>query len=269
MKKLRNIVLFSAFVLISASSFGQMETVQPRFGLGLHGGVPVDEYAEATDGVGAGVNLSLSIPIVKGIPIYAGLEFGYLMFGRNTQRENLTAEISVGNTVIDRIDMPLRITTSNNAYLWHLTLRAQAPIPIVQPYVQGMAGFRYMNTKTAIYDDSYDNRWSEADNGLIVEQTQLFDFVGSAGFGVGIMVPVSPFVMIDARVDQLYGGKAQYYDAEDTAQWEVEFVAEGEFDPNQVDGNDLSFSTQPKESFTNMTTFTLGISVLLGSNSNR
>ena len=114
------LILFSLFTL---NSFAQWTTVKPRLDLGFFAGTPIDEYAEATDGVGAGVNLHLGVPIAKGVPIYGGFNFGYMLFGSQTQRETLYAEITSGGQVIDQIDVPLRIVTNNNIYFWHLTGR--------------------------------------------------------------------------------------------------------------------------------------------------
>ena len=263
--KIAHIICLSLFGLCISSLQAQWRTVQPRLGTGLYLGAPVDEYAEATNGTGAGVNGRLMFPLAPRVPFYAGAEFGYMLFGSNTQRETLSADVTANGVVIDRIDIPLRVRTNNNIYFWHLMFRAQAPLPVIQPYVQAMVGFRYMTTNTKIFDDSPDGAWSNQDNGLIVEQQQLSDYVGSYGFGAGLMIPLGRSVMLDGRVDFLYGGKARYYDGEDTEQWQLEFVG----DPSMIDelnGDVVNVSTTPRESFTNMYTFTLGISFLLGGN---
>jgi len=257
------IVSLSALFLICNVAQAQWSTVQPRLNVGLYLGSPIDDYAKTTNSTGAGVNVGLAIPFGKQVPFYGGFEFGYMLFGSNTQNETLTASITANGTEISQMQIPLRVKTTNNVYFWHLSLRAQLPTPIIQPYVQGLVGFRYMTTNTKIFDDSDDQVWSDADNGLIVQQKQLSDYVGSYGAGVGLMIPLGKSIMIDARADYMYGGKARYYDGEDVDSWEVEFIG----DPSmidEIDGDVVSFSAEPRESYTNMYTFTLGVSFLLG-----
>ena len=254
---------FFLFILFSIQVNAQWTTVKPRLELGLFAGTPIQEYAEATDGIGVGLNLHLAVPISRGVPIYGGFNFGYMLFGSQTQRETLFASITSGGQEIDRIDIPLRIVTNNNIYFWHLTGRLQLPIPVIQPYIQGMIGFRYMNTNTKIYDDSPDGIWSDADNGLITRQTQLSDYVGSSGIGAGLNIQITRSFMLNAQVDYLYGGRARFYDGEDTDKWTVNFTGTPD-QIDEIDGDLVEFEAIPRESLTNMVNFTLGISILLG-----
>lgn len=256
-------------IFFASGLCAQWNTVKPRLDIGLYGGVPIEEYAEATDGIGFGANLHLSVPISRGVPIYGGFNFGYMLFGSQTQRETLSADVTSGGDVVGQIDVPLRIVTNNNIYFWHLTGRLQLPIPVIQPYIQGMAGFRYMNTNTKIYDDSPDGDWSTESNGLITRQTQLSDYVWSSGVGAGLHIQITRSFMIDAQVDYMYGGRARYYDGEDTENWEVSFAGTSEewdqlMNDDNVNGDVISFESDPRESVTNMVNFTLGVSILLG-----
>ncbi len=260
-----NIAILSTLLLVCSITQAQWSTVQPRFNAGLYLGSPIDDYAISTSATGAGLNMSLAIPLAPKLPFYGGLEFGYMLFGSNTVHETLNIEVTANGNVIDQIAVPLRIRTNNNVYFWNLMMRAQIPTPIVQPYVQGMLGFRYMSTNTKVFDDSNDGSWSTADNGLIVQEKQLTDYVGSVGVGGGVMIPLGRSIMLDARVDYMLGGKARYFDGNDAETWEVEFIG----DPtslDEIDGNAVRFNAEPKESFTNMYNFTLGVSFLLGNN---
>lgn len=262
MKALFSTLIIALFFCVQYTN-AQWTTVKPRLDAGLYIGAPIDEYAEATDGTGVGVNIHLGVPLIPKVPFYGGFNFGYMLFGSQTQDETLYADITSNGQVIDQIAIPLRVTTNNNIYFWHLTARAQAPLPVLQPYVQGLIGFRYMNTNTKIYDESVDGIYSNQDNGLITEQTQISDYVGSMGFGAGVQIQLSKGFMLDGRVDYMYGGKARYFDGEDTESWTVNFTG----DPEMIDDLDsdvLEFETQPRESYTNMVNVTIGISILLG-----
>lgn len=237
---------------------------QFSIGGGVQVGAPYNEFRENTDAIGFGIAGNFFVPFGPGVPLAFGIEAGYMEYGRNSQEETLTAEIRVGNTVIDRLDIPLEIETTNSIIHGHAVLRASAPFPFVQPYIEGRAGVRYIATRTKVLDNSPDFRFSNPDtqDRTIVEKTNLDDYVFSYGGGGGFLVQLVPSLYLDLRVSYLRGGEAEYYDGDDTAQWEVVFTGSN-FDPQNVDGDDLDINADPKQSETDMFFFTVGVSFKL------
>lgn len=244
---------------------------QGNIGLGLNIAVPTDEFREATDANAVGFNLNVHVPVVRDVPITMGFEFGYLLYGSHTQRETLEAQVTANGQVIDVIEIPLKVVTNNNLYHGHFSLRAQAPFGFIQPYVEALVGLRYYNTRTRVQDDTPDGRWSDGgEDNVIVQQEQLGDLVGSYGFGGGLHIRLSPNTLLDLRFDYLKGGRAKFYDADDTENWQVDFISGGDWDPDTASGEDLAISAEPREAFTNSYFITVGLAFpLTGAGANR
>ena len=245
-------------------SFGASEEVRvsapgSMFGLHLQAGIPTAEFAEATDAFGLGVNMEYLHPLSPKVPVYAGIQFNYQMYGRNAYNRDLTAQVTVGNNVIDVIDVPLRIATTNATFGTHLMLRAVAPTKGVQPYVQGLLGTRLLYTRTSI--TSRNNQWlNDDDDDEIAGRTHLHDWVFSYGAGAGLMFRFNEIVALDVRLDYLNGGKANFYDSDDTRNWDVEFVG---IDPGTINDDDIDFGFAPRRSYTDMFNLNVGVTFTL------
>jgi len=252
MKKHLLITLLTLFVLTANAQMGS---------LGFSLGLPQGDFKENTDATGFGGDLSIAFPFQKGTPIYLGLDFNYMLYGRNARNEDLFATINDQNGAeIARIDIPLRIVNTNNLFGTHAFVRGVIPLDNIQPYGELLFGFRYIYTRTKILDRSDDLRWASGDDGddVIARQTVLDDWLLSYGFGGGFLINVAPNFFIDLRVNYFKGQRAQYFDGEDTESWEVTFSGSG-FDEATVTGDDLTFDTQPRESTTDMLVIKFGV----------
>ena len=241
-------------LLISSLSFAQMGS------LAVAVGVPQNEFRENTDATGFGVDLSVAFPLQKGFPISFGLDFNYLVYGSNSQNEDLVAEIKTTNGMfIDELIIPLKITNTSSIFGTHAFLRAQVPFELVQPYVEGLVGFRYISTNTKILDRSKDNRYSKENSNVIVRKTVLDDWIFSYGYGGGFMIKVRPDFFLDLRANFFRGQRAEYYDGDDTTAWSVEFVGTNTYDPETLEKGDLDFETVARESTTDLLVFKFGM----------
>jgi len=224
-------------------------------------GVPQNDFRENTDAVGFGFDLSFAFPFDDDVPIYGGLDFNYMVYGRNAQREDLVAEIRTSTgTLLGQLDIPLEIVNTNSLFATHAFIRAVAPLDNIQPYAEGLVGFRYISTNTKILDRSDDGRYSDEDDNVIVRKTILDDFVFSYGFGGGFLVKLSRNVFIDLRADFFRGQRAQYFDGTDTESWNVEFTgSEAAYDPANLQKGDLDFATEARSSTTDLLVIKFGI----------
>lgn len=257
-------LLTSTLLVLSFSVFSQMGS----FGFSL--GLPQGDFKENTDATGFGVDLSLAFPFQKGTPIYLGLDFNYMVYGRNAENLDLFADIvAPDGSRLARLDIPLRVVNTNSLFGTHAFIRAIAPLEMIQPYGEVLFGFRYISTSTKILDRSDERRWAKNpdDSDLISRETVLDDWILSYGFGGGFLIKVAPKFFIDLRVDYFKGQRAEYFDSEDTSLWEVSLSDVGSFsdpaDPaiDDIDGDNLALGSEPRESTTDLLTIKFGVAL--------
>ncbi|MEO9869984.1 hypothetical protein [Ekhidna sp.] len=251
MKKYYLSLILTCGFLLSSAQMGS-------FALSL--GLPQNDFKANTDATGFGADLSLAFPFQKGVPVYLGLDFNYMVYGRNAQDEDLFATINDQNGAeLARLDIPLRIVNTNSIFGTHAFIRGIIPLDMIQPYGEVLFGFRYISTNTKILDRSNDRRWAtEEDSDVISRETVLDDWILSYGFGGGFLIKVSSNFFVDLRANFFKGQRAQYFDGNDTESWEVTFSGSN-FDEATVTGDDLQFETQPRESTTDMLVIKLGV----------
>ncbi|MFK7953249.1 MAG: hypothetical protein AB8B73_10425 [Ekhidna sp.] len=259
MKKLSLTSIFSLLVLMCFSQMGS---------LALSVGVPQNSFRENTDATGVGFDLSLAFPFQKSVPIYLGLDINYMVYGFNSENLDLSADIvAQDGTLIASLPIPLRVVNTNSIFGTHAFLRAVAPFDLIQPYAEGLVGFRYISTNTKIEDRSDELRWAEDpdESNLISRTTVLDDWIFSYGFGGGFMIKIGRNAFIDLRANYFKGQRAQYFDGTDTESWEVSITDIGDIsgqDDPQIDdigGDNLALGSRPRESTTDLLTIKVGI----------
>ncbi|WP_263784396.1 hypothetical protein [Salinibacter grassmerensis] len=83
--------------------------------------------------------------------------------------------------------VPVEVSTNNNVVETHLSVRLQSRTGRFRPYVEGLAGFKYLFTRTTVGDDDF----GEDDLGDdIAGSTNYDDFALSGGAGAGVDVRV-------------------------------------------------------------------------------
>ncbi|WP_420317723.1 hypothetical protein [Ekhidna sp.] len=252
MKKLITSLLI---ILITGSSFAQMGSLSLAFGL------PQNEFRENTDATGFGGDLSFAFPFQKGTPIYLGGDINYMVYGLNSRDYDLSADIVANGQIIDQLVIPLRVTNTNSIFGTHLFMRAVAPFELIQPYVEGLIGFRYISTNTKIIDRSDDQQWADDDDSdVITRKTVLDDWIFSYGYGGGFLIKIGPSVFIDLRADFFKGQRTKYFDGDDTSSWTIEFNGDpNSYDRETVSGDNLSYETDPRESTTDLLVLKFGV----------
>ncbi|MFC2101059.1 hypothetical protein ACFLRZ_04435, partial [Bacteroidota bacterium] len=239
-----------SFFLFSVTLISKAQ--EGNLGLQFMVGVPQGEFSEVTDAIGMGGNLNFIYYPGDDFPLGIGAQLGGMVYGSNTQREDLVAQIKFNDVVIDELVIPLEIVTTNSIVNFDAIMRLRAPLKLVSPYIEGLVGFNYISTYTKIIDKSEDHRFSSEDDNVIVKKTQLEDYIFVYGFGGGLAFSLGKSVWIDLRVDYLLGGKADYYDGDDTKKWEIDFIgaSEADYHNNNVNGDDLNIQASPKRSRT-------------------
>ncbi len=232
-------------------------------------GVPIGEFRENTDAIGGGFKAGLYVPFAPNVPVFFVLDFGYMLYGSNTQLINENLEVRASNgALLSNIPVNLRVRTNNNLMNGFTGIRLKAPLATVQPYVDGLVGFNYLYTRTVVTDETQQGLFSRRDpntgqvtSNQINATTQESSFVLSYGGAFGMQIKLSENVRLDARGIYLIGGEADYFDRSQTEQWSVSFSG-STFNPTNPNPDELDLITpdsQPKQSKTDMFIGTLGI----------
>jgi hypothetical protein len=122
--------------------------------------------------------------------------------------------------------VPVEVSTNNNVVETHLSLRLQPRTGRFRPYVEGLAGFKYLFTHTTVGDEDFGND-DLGDDELgddIAGSTNYDDFALSGGAGAGIDVRVCQqrepgktlrAVGVHLGVQYLLGQEAEYLAEDD------------------------------------------------------
>jgi hypothetical protein len=261
---MKKIVLFLLILLSITIAFTQTSghTSSAKgagyFGIGLLAGAPLQEYKTYNDELAIGLGINGFYQPARNVPVMVGLHLGFLGAGNKTQYENLTAQIIVDDVVIDELNFPFRIVTNNSIFIAQCNLRAYAPIKYIKPYIDGAVGFNNFHTTTSVYDESEEYYFSEEDNPLITQKTQLSEWALSYGGAGGIMVQCGENFFIDVRCAYMIGGEADYYTEDDIENWQVEFTSTPT-GTSDLSEDDIAVSAVPKHSETTMLQPSIGV----------
>ena len=132
-------------------------------------------------------------------PFTIGLNFGYLIYGEDTDRRPLSTTIP---------DVSVEVTTNNSIANFHMLFQVSPFFGTWKPYLEGLFGGAYIATNTSVE--------SEKDYEDVFESTNFDDFAWSYGYGGGLMIRVSraPLklseIFLDLKARYLYGSEAEY-----------------------------------------------------------
>ncbi len=173
-----------------------------RFRVGLWGliGVPRGAFADNI-GTNGGLGGDFEYRLGDG-PVRVGFAVGGLFQDRATRL--LPFSLTIRDVLVD-------VTTSAHMVLTHGRVRVQPVTGRVRPYVEGLFGFSYLFTQTAIdLGRDFDPRFDPVGPST----THLDDFALSAGGGTGVAIELHTWsdgrLNLDIGTRLLYGGEAEY-----------------------------------------------------------
>ncbi len=254
------------FILINLLTLGLITSISAQTQVGFSGqiGVPVGDFGDEIDEIGYGFRANVLFPLFPKSPVFLGLDLGYLIYGSNVQQIRETIELTTSNGfVLDQFNIDLRVRTRNNLLNGGAVLRVKAPLPFVQPYLDGFVGLNYLYTRTKVFEEGTDRFLTDPDGTNVINaETQLNSVVFSYGGGGGVMFKVIPNLMIDARVLYILGNQAEYYDQSQTEDWRIEFSGTNYNDPSDLNNENTTVVSPdgiPKESRTDLISVNLGV----------
>lgn len=182
-------------LLITVTTLGQTGGYQGSVGATIGAGIPLGGYA---DTMGRGMFTFggvLTLP-AKRLPLQLGFAFDYGIMGRKTSKI----------VVMDAVQVPTegRIALTEKVLSYHPLLRFSPLKGPVRPYVEGMVGLRHFSTKSNITVDGT--------GGAVQRSRHSDDMVLSSGWAAGLMVDLGGTAYMEARVERMYSGKAEYVD---------------------------------------------------------
>lgn len=262
----KKLIYFLAFLFC----FAKLTTVETSAQQLMHGNfslgaaAPLNEFRTNTTTAGFGANLNFYVPFRKDIPLYFGCGFGYYLFGSNSQDLHEDVKVTAGTKVISTIPIDLNVTTNNNLADGFVCLRFEAPIKVIQPYIELKGGFNYLYTRTKVLDNTKGKLFTQGkDDNEINSQTVSSGFTFAYGVEGGLIIKPWDEIGINFSAAYLYGGKTEYFDKSQTAQWTVSFSGQsGSFDPNHIDPKTLNLNSDastPRKSVTDMLIISLGV----------
>lgn len=199
-------VILIGFLLIPAFS-GPLFAQEIHAELDLNIGAPQGEFNDNMERIGWGFGLMGGYKFEYS-PVMIGLDFGFMNFGSDVREEPLSSTIP-----------DMRVDVRNNYNLLHgdLLLRFIGPPSMFRPYVDGLIGFNYFFTETAV-----EERGSGREE--IMRDTNFDDFTFSYGAGAGMNLRIYQYsgfndergtsspaaIYLNASVRYMIGRNAEY-----------------------------------------------------------
>jgi len=235
---------FLVVFLLPLFSFSQNEAVLREFNQPYKGGVdlgvslafPQNNFAKAAGSQPYfGFGGKLVFAARDNSPISFGLSFNYFWMFRKTEKQTLRS------TTFPFSRYEVETTVHGAMMPTHLHFRIMPFIATnspVQPYIEGLAGFRIFNTRSKIEVDDLtggEQPQPEIDNNL--------NMTSSYGYSIGVNVRVAHAIYVNARFENIYGGWGKY------------------IDPSSIKiDNNGNATINRKESRTDILNYTLGVS---------
>ena len=187
---------------------------RPQLNFGLQLGFPQDNFARiySRDAI-FGMGGRLLFPLDQKLPLDAGFQFYYMWMG--TEKETFTLYNAVQG------DYVVTSKVHGSMMPFHINLRFR-PLRnvtnVVDPYIEGLAGFRVFYVKTEIeVDDLTPTEQPEP------ETSTINNWSGSYGVATGLGIRIAENIKLDFRYSRLKGGKAKYLDPK-----KIEFSSTGD-----------------------------------------
>ena len=190
-----------------------------------------DDYVDVGFGIGGNLRLNLGPSGVASLRV----DFGYINYGRETQRVCLSATVGC-RIVVD-------LTTTNNIVFGHGGLQLGVPVGPVRPYVNGGVGYAYFFTESSV--EGTNNQEDP-----FASTTNFDDGTFSWSAGGGLVIPISSGatpVAIDVGARYLNHG-------------EVDYLTRGSIEDNP----DGSIDIFPTRSAAHLIAWTIGVTVGFG-----
>jgi len=231
MKSLFTTVFVFACLACSQEALAQRRS--SNISLGLQVAQPLGEFASQYNGLPAGIGGTFSMPVSRS-PIEWGV--GYAWNSMGSSDRDIVALIHQDSSGNIYSEGKLAIRSTSSRYMVHARIRPLSGK--IQPYADAFTGIETFKTTTTITLDNSGYSSELTTNRDHLDMTFLY------GWALGLRYRVAPGVYLEARYENITGGKVQYVD-----------------DASISVNNDNSIAFDLKESRTNKAVYQLGIAI--------
>ncbi len=232
----------------------------PRIGLIV--AAPRSDFKATSGSYAGGFTLGFSYQPWQKAPVSFGFDGGLMWYGYNVKDISPVIEITSGGVVVDRIVLEMEMQLQNRMWPMLGHMEVWAPTPVAQPFVGAYGGMNMLTTVTRIMDRTGNNIFSDEDSDLILRKTNKLSATWAAGVGGGLRVDLTHSAMLDLMAVYMWGGRAKYYDADDTESWDIRYAGTlSNYNPATLSKDDLQIGIDPKQSTTDMLFFQLKLVV--------
>jgi hypothetical protein len=193
----RTIRFVFAFTLVGIFSIPQQSFAQMGE-VSIEGliGIPQADFRNEINRAGLGIGLTGGYQFPRS-PVQVGAKFGFMNYGIDRRNAPLSTTIP---------DITVRVENQYNIVQGHSYLRLTPPSGPFRPYIEGLAGFNYLFTQTAIYE--------RGSNEEKLTDTNFDDTAFSYGLGGGFKVllyaDAGSNMYLDMRANYMFGNSATY-----------------------------------------------------------
>lgn len=201
-------LFFTGLCLASFFSVSAFSAEQFYANLNFSLGFPQNEFKDNVDNIGLGGFGQFTYRLPE-TPVHVGASLGFLIYGSDSRKESFNPNIP---------EVKVDVTTTNSILIGHLLMKIQARSGTLRPYMTGLFGFNYFQTRTSVKSE---DDWEDDEE--IASSTNFDDATLSYGGGAGLLIRVyTPStsevrengglsgVYIDLGVNSLFGGEAEY-----------------------------------------------------------
>ena len=202
-------LIFAVVILITAE---QPEARKFEIGSDFTIGSPQGEFGNTVDSNGYGFAFT---GLYKSdiLPIYIGLQLGYLQYGSTARTEQFSPQIP---------EVDVRVKTTNNIFTSHLSVRFIREFGRIMPYCEGLIGVNYLFTHSSVENERFGNY-------PVFTTNNQDDSALSYGIGAGYLLKLYTFkpvinkrrnsekpgmdgvqLLLNLNIQYLKGGKADY-----------------------------------------------------------
>ncbi len=205
-------IFFSLLVCLTLSNFtfaqennlSEEEVFIPKFSIGidLGVGVPLGDFWSNLNQVafGAGGHILFRTNPKADLPVFMGFQGGISIYDSESREQFL---------IIDGFEVNARLATRNNIFVGNGVVRVLPPVNFpVQPYFDGMFGFKNLFTRTTLEDlDAGDDSTIES---YIEQGDWAFSYGGAIGTQIIIGGHEEVYILLDIKCAYLIGEAADY-----------------------------------------------------------
>ncbi len=228
---------------------------------GLLGDWPQGEFAQNQTFPGLGMQGQILFRIHPALPILKmGPRIGYSWYGSKYQETSRTFPVYNGDFLVGELQADVGLRTRSTAMDYQWNLRLEAENTAFTPYVQVGFGFRTFQTRTKITDETDEPVFSDPENRELKVITHNRDWIGTLSAGLGFRFKVANQIYVNFSTDYFYGGRIDFYNTSQNSQWQVQFTGNN-WDPNNINSEDIEITGNPIRSDSNLLRFNLGICI--------